>query len=112
MKAQWLAPLLTPKPPFFFADPPKGLIPRLMERIPRQSEKDAATDTPSWARGIPRRVGETPNDYARRLMDDKYGRGKWDRTEPEYSKIKKFGQRGFQDPKSVAPADDENGPEI
>ncbi len=111
VKAQWFAPLLTPKPPFFFADPPKGLIPRLMERIPRQSGKDAASDTPSWARGIPRRVGETPNDYAQRLMDDKYGPGKWSKNNPEFNKIKKFGQRGFRDPTSFTPGAEPGEPE-
>ncbi len=64
--------LLTPRFPFL-AEPPKGIIPRLMERIPRQSGKEAASDIPSWARGIPRRVGQTPQDYARRVMDDHYG---------------------------------------
>ena len=76
-KAQWFAPLLTPKPPFFLTDPPKGLIPRLMPRIPNQSGKEAAKDVPSWARGVARHVGETPNEYARRCMDEKYGPGKW-----------------------------------
>jgi hypothetical protein len=102
--------LLTPRIPFL-AEPPKGIIPRLMERIPRQSDKEAATDVPSWARGIARRVGETPNDYARRLMDGRYGPGNWKPSNREYNQIKKFGERAFRDPTTVAPAEGEGQPE-
>jgi hypothetical protein len=102
--------LLAPRVPFL-AEPPKGIIPRLMERIPRQSGKEAATDVPSWARSIARRVGETPNDYARRLMDDRYGPGNWKPSNREYNQIKKFGERAFRDPTTVAPAEQEAQPE-
>jgi hypothetical protein len=104
--------LLSPRLPFL-AEPPKGIIPRLMERIPRQSGKEAASDVPSWARGIPRQVGETPNDYAKRLMDGRYGPGNWKRTgsNTEFNRIKKFGERAFRDPKETAPVEIEQRPE-
>jgi hypothetical protein len=104
--------LLAPRVPFL-AEPPKGIIPRLMERIPRQSGKEAASDVPSWARGIPRRVGETPNDYAERLMDQRYGPGNWKRTgsNTEFNRIKKFGERAFRDPRETAPVEIEQRPE-
>jgi hypothetical protein len=104
--------LLTPRFPFL-AEPPKAIIPRLMERIPRQSGKEAASDTPSWARGIPRRVGEAPNDYAKRLIDDKYGPGNWRREGPdtEFNRIKKFGERAFRNPKEIMPFSADGRPE-
>jgi hypothetical protein len=60
-----------------FSRPPEEIVPRNMERIPGQSGKEAASDIPSWARGIPRRIGETPQDCAKRLMDGKYGKSEW-----------------------------------
>jgi len=103
--------LLTPRPPFFFAEPPKGLIPRLMERIPRQSGKEAADNIPSWARGARRYVGETPREFAKRLMDEQYGPGKWDNTNPEFNKIKKFGERAFRNPRDTPPIELDDRPE-
>jgi hypothetical protein len=104
--------LLSPRIPFL-AEPPKGIIPRLMERIPRQSGKESADNVPSWARGNPRRVRETPRDYAKRLMDNRYGPGNWRGTggQSEFNRIKKFGERGFRNPKEAAPADIEQRPE-
>jgi hypothetical protein len=106
--------LLSPRIPFL-AEPPKGIIPRLMERIPRRSGKEAADNVPSWARGIPRRVGETPRDYAKRLMDGRYGPGNWDTEDTgptsDFSRIRKFGERAFRNPKESAPASPETKPE-
>jgi hypothetical protein len=69
-------------------------------RLSNQSAKDAATDTPSWAKGekpCKKPVSESGNDFAKRLMDEKYP-GKIHDTGPtsEYSKIKKFGDRAFE----------------
>jgi hypothetical protein len=73
-----------------------------MERVPGQSGKDAASDVPSFARGQPRSIDETPEEYAGRLMDNEYGRGNWrndkDR-EAEFRQIQKYGQRGFRVPR-------------
>ena len=84
--------------PFLYSRPP--ILPRLMERIHNQSGKEAATNVPSWARGIPRRVGETPREYAKRVMDDKFGPGGWKDTGPrsDFNRIKKHGERAFRDP--------------
>ena len=92
----WLPPVLLSKPPI--------VPPRPMQRIPNQSGKEAATGRPDWARGFPRYVGETPVQYAHRLMDHRYGRGGWDRNrtgaDTEFGQIKKFGSRAFRDPSS------------
>lgn len=103
---QWLMPLLLSKPPL--------VPPRLMRRIPNQSGKEAAKDTPSWAKGVPRRVGETPRNYAERVLDGRYGRGGWDRSDTgpksDFNRIKKYGERAFQDPavwSIIDPAADE-----
>jgi hypothetical protein len=102
--------LFTPRFPFF-AEPPKGLVPRFMERIPRQSGKEAADDLPSWAKGFHRLVDETPSQFAKRLMDEKYGPGGWKEPNREYNRIKKFGQRAFRKPKSTFSLDTEAEPE-
>ena len=38
---------------------------RPMDRIPGQSGREAARDVPSWARGTPRQVGESPTGLRR-----------------------------------------------
>ena len=99
-------------PDGMFSEPPEEFVPRNMERIPGQSGKEAASDIPSWARGIPRQVGETPRDYAKRLMDGRYGKGRWegDRSE-EYNKIKKWGSRAWRNPRMIPPADSDGRPQ-
>ena len=61
------------------------------------SGKTAANDAPSWAKGNRPYKGESGKDFAKRLMDEKYGAGNY-RTGPssEYNKIKKWGDRGFE----------------
>jgi len=60
------------------------------------SGKQGATDIPSWAIGRKPNAGESGKDFAKRLMDEKYGVGKYD-TGPgsEYNKLKKYGDRHF-----------------
>lgn len=89
--------------PRLFAKPPEEVVPRYMERIPRQSGKEAASDIPSWARGKPRRVGETPREFAKRLMDEHYGKSRWREENPDFGKLKKWGARAWRNPRS-APA--------
>lgn len=104
--------LIAPRPWFLFTDPPKGVLPRPMQRVPRQSGKEAASDLPSWARGKPRYVGETPTDYAKRLMDEQYGPENWQKGPgSDFNKIKKFGERAFQDPKMLYGIETESEPE-
>ncbi len=66
---------------------------------PKIPKKDAADDCPSWAKqdGGPLQ-NENGKDYAKRLMDEKYGEGGWDNTGPgsEFSQIKKWADRAFQ----------------
>ena len=100
-RAQWYLPFLEGP----LSKEPEGLLPRLMQRIPRQSGKEAADDVPSWARGFPRRVGETPEDYGTRLVDEQYGRGNWSssRQQREFNQIKKHGSRAYRDPRIDPP---------
>ncbi len=102
VQAQWWMPLLESP----LSKQPEEVLPRFMERIPRQSGKEAADNVPSWARGMSRRLGETPDRYARRIMDDQWGKGQWE-GDPErmkdFRQIKKFGSRAFRDPKLSPP---------
>lgn len=96
--AQWLEPLLESP----LSKEPEDILPRYMERIPGQSGKEAADDTPSFAKGKPRLVGETPEQYARRVMDDEWGPGQWKglpERDKEFRQIKKYGSRGFRVPR-------------
>lgn len=66
-----------------------------------------AKNVPSWARGEPRRVGETPTQFAERLMDRQFGgRGNWDRTPADRGAKSAFSQilksaRGWRNPRAV-----------
>ncbi|MFZ5352577.1 MAG: RHS repeat-associated core domain-containing protein [Bacillota bacterium] len=62
-----------------------------------KSGKEMAKDVPSWAKGNKPYTSESGNDFAKRLMDEKYGPGNYP-TGPasEYNKIKKWGDRGFE----------------
>jgi hypothetical protein len=61
------------------------------------SGKEAADDVPSWAQGERPLPTESGRDFAKRLLDDKYGAGNYP-TGPgsEFSKIKKWGDRAFE----------------
>lgn len=107
---------LLPRGPIVGARPP--VVPRLpgqrlpegmrdpggvpLPRAARRSGKEAATDTPGWAREFPRYSTETAKQYAERLMDWKYGgRQNWDSRQnrgqgSEFSRIQKNGNRGFE----------------
>jgi hypothetical protein len=67
------------------------------KKKPGLSGKEAADDVPSWARGERPRTTESGRDFARRLLDDKYGAGNYP-TGPgsEFSKIPKWGDRAFE----------------
>ena len=82
-----------------------------MERIPRQSGKEAADDIPGWARGKPRRVGETPTDYAERLLDEHYGKGAWSDKSPEFGQLKKWGSRAWRVPRPGLPLSEDSRPQ-
>jgi hypothetical protein len=69
---------------------------------PGQSGADAAKDVPSWAKGNAPNVGEDSDAFARRLLQRQYpGQKNFDTgADSEYSKIKKWGDRNFMDPKN------------
>jgi hypothetical protein len=53
-------------------------------------------------------VGESGKDFAKRILDEKYGPGKWSEkgSKSEYNQLQKYGDRNFRDPKSFIPPDD------
>lgn len=65
-----------------------------------KSAKEAAKDAPSWVKqaGLKpcKQPNESGNQFAKRVLDAKYGVGKW-RTGPatEHNQIKKYGDRAF-----------------
>jgi RHS repeat-associated protein len=64
---------------------------------PGISGKQGAKDVPSWAKGEKPLINENGDKFARRLLDNKYGRGNYStKSNTEYSKIKKWGDRAFQ----------------
>ena len=64
------------------------------------SGKEGAKDVPDWARGNRPYVGENGDQFATRLMNNKYGKGNWEKgTNSQFSKIKKWGDRSFMNPK-------------
>ncbi|EGV38779.1 hypothetical protein [Neisseria weaveri] len=64
------------------------------------SGKEAAKDAPSWVRQAGLKPCKNPNEsgtqFAKRVLDAKYGAGKW-KTGPatEHNQIKKYGDRAF-----------------
>lgn len=61
------------------------------------SGKQKATDVPTWAKGNRPKTSENGRDFARRLCDEQFGKGKYP-TGPgsDFNKIKKWGDRGFK----------------
>jgi hypothetical protein len=64
---------------------------------PGLSDKDAAKDVPSWAKGQRPLTTENGREFAKRLLDEKYGKGNYP-TGPgsEFNKIQKWGDRAFE----------------
>jgi hypothetical protein len=66
------------------------------------SGKEAATDVPSWIENWPDArpgVHENGATFATRLMNKKYGVGRWKKVgvqNTEFSKLRKFGDRAFE----------------
>jgi RHS repeat-associated protein len=62
------------------------------------SGKDGAKDCPSWAKEDSGPLqNENAKDYAKRLLDDKYGQGNWGTgSGTEYSQIQKWATRSFE----------------
>ena len=54
-------------------------------------------------------MGETPEQYARRVTDNEWGEGKWEgikRREKEFNQIKKHGSRAYRNPRTTAPGEE------
>jgi hypothetical protein len=63
------------------------------------SGKEGAKDVPSWAKGERPKVNESGKDFAKRLLDKKYGEGNYDKGPgSEFNKIQKWGDRAFENP--------------
>jgi len=63
------------------------------------SGKEGAKDVPSWAKGERPKVDESGKDFAKRLLDKKYGEGNYDKGPgSEFNKIQKWGDRAFENP--------------
>ncbi len=58
------------------------------------SDKERSKEIPSWAKGKPPKEGETADQYAKRLCDEKLGEGSWKKgANQDYNKIKKHAHR-------------------
>jgi hypothetical protein len=72
------------------------------QKVPKagQSGAEASDDTPSWVHGNKPNVGESSDAFARRMLEKQYpGRPINPGTDTEYSRIKKWADRHFTDPK-------------
>ncbi len=67
------------------------------KKKPGLSGKEAASDIPSWAQGERPLLDEDGKEFAKRLLDDKYGPANYPKGPgSEFSKIKKWGGRAFE----------------
>lgn len=75
-----------------------GPMPRPDPVEARRSDKERATDVPSWSKQYPRKPNENCDDYATRILQEHYGCGdpRANRRGPgsEHNQIKKHCERG------------------
>jgi len=61
------------------------------------SGKEKSNDIPSWAEGKRPLVGENGKDFAKRLLDERFGENNYKKgPSSDFDKIKKWGDRGFE----------------
>lgn len=61
------------------------------------SGKEKATDVPSWAKGNRPYKNENGNQFAKRLCDERFGKGNYDKgPRSDFNRIRKWGDRGFE----------------
>ncbi|MBL8085416.1 MAG: RHS repeat-associated core domain-containing protein [Candidatus Obscuribacter sp.] len=60
----------------------------------KKSDREKAIDRPSWSKGEKPLKGEKPTEFAKRVMDDRYGMGNYDPRGEEFSQLKKWATRG------------------
>ena len=59
-----------------------------------KSGKEKASNAPSWARNEKPLPGEKAEEFTKRILDSKYGKGKWKKgSNTEFNKIKKWATR-------------------
>jgi hypothetical protein len=82
------------------AEAAAGAIGQFKIPVPGLSGKEGAKDAPSWAKQFKPKVGESGKQFAKRLLDEKYGAGNW-KSGPgtEANQIQKWADRSFMDPK-------------
>ena len=84
------------------AEAAAGAIAQFKIPVPGISGKEGSKDAPSWAKqsGAKPKVGESGKQFAKRLLDEKYGAGNW-KSGPgtEANQIQKWADRSFMDPK-------------
>jgi hypothetical protein len=85
--------------------PPPPPPRRFKVPIPKLSGKDGAKDVPGWAKGNRPFEGESGKDFAKRLLDEKYGPQDHP-TGPgsEFNQLKKWGDRAFENPPPLPPS--------
>ena len=65
-----------------------------MAKKTKRSDKERATDIPSWTEGQKPLPGESGKDFATRLLDQKYGKGNYPKgPRTEFNKLQKYGDR-------------------
>ena len=63
----------------------------------KTSAKEGAKDVPSWAKGERPYKNEAGNDFAKRLLDEKYGSGNYRKgPNSEFNQIRKWGDRAWE----------------
>ena len=61
----------------------------------RKSGKELGNDYPDWTNYEPPEDDEDPEDYLERILDEKYGKGKWKKGPgSDYNRVKKAIERG------------------
>jgi hypothetical protein len=76
---------------------PKEWNGKYKKKKPGVSGKEGAKNPPEWAKECRPREGESGKEFAKRIMDEKYGAGKYDpHRNREFSKIKKWADRAFE----------------
>ena len=70
-------------------------LPLHLYRYTDSGGKEKATDRPSWTIGEHPALGETSNDFASRVMTEKYAEGGFSKTSSGYSRLKKWASRGY-----------------
>ena len=61
----------------------------------RKSEKEKSTERPSWAKGLRSNPGESGKDFAKRIMDELFGKGNYEKGPgSDFNQLRKWGDRG------------------